>query len=103
MLYVERNSEGKIVAVSLQNEKPDAELKGVMDDEIIEFLAEGGESDFWVKMLSASDMGIIRILEDLIDLLIDKNIIMFTELPDDAQQKIKERKHVRKKWEQNPW
>ena len=40
-------------------------------------------------------MGIIRIVEDLIDLLIRKNLILFTELPEDAQAKIRERKRVR--------
>ena len=103
MLYVERNKEGKIVTVSLQNEKPGAELKSVMDEEILQFLSESGDSDFWVKMLSASDLGIVRILEDLIDLLVAKNVIMYTELPEDAQEKIQERKQVRKKMATEPF
>ncbi len=97
MLYVERNSEGQIVAVSLQSKKTDAEPKAVMDEEILKFLAKNSDSDFWMKMLSASDMGIIRILEDLIDLLVAKNIIMYTELPEDAQKKIQQRKKAREK------
>jgi len=40
-------------------------------------------------------MGIIRLLEDLIDLLIQKNVIFFTELPEQAQERIKERKRLR--------
>jgi acyl-coenzyme A synthetase/AMP-(fatty) acid ligase len=43
------------------------------------------------------DAGAIRILEDLIDLLVKKNIFMFTELPKDAQMKIQERRQLRQK------
>jgi len=46
-------------------------------------------------LLSLSDMGIIRLLEDLIDLLIRKHIISFTELPEQAQERIRERKRLR--------
>ena len=68
-----------------------------MDDEILEFLDQSVNTDPWVQLLSLSDIGIIRVLEDLIDLLIRKNIILFTELPEEAQTKIRERKRVRGK------
>ena len=73
------------------------EQKTIMDEEILEFLNKNVDTDPWVKLLSLSDIGIIRILEDLIDLLIRKNIILFTELPEEAQAKIRERKRVRKR------
>ncbi|MBU1232002.1 MAG: hypothetical protein KKD01_07060 [Proteobacteria bacterium] len=95
MLYIERNSEGKIVAVSKRGDKEGTELKSAIDEEILQFLAENGDSDLWVKILSVSDLGIIRILEDLVDLLVAKNLIMYTDLPEDAQEKIRERKKVR--------
>ena len=65
----------------------------------MQFLAENGDYDFWAKILSVSDLGIIRILEDLVDLLVAKNLIMYTDLPEDAQKKIRERKKVREKME----
>ncbi len=99
MLYIERNSEGKIVAVSQKGDGLGAEEKSALDEEILQFLAENGDSDFWAKILSVSDLGIIRILEDLVDLLVAKNLIMYTDLPEDAQEKIRERKKVRKKME----
>lgn len=99
MLYIERNSEGKIVSVSQQAYKPDVELKSAIDEELLQFLAENADSDFWVKILSISDLGIIRILEDLVDVLVAKNLIMYTDLPVDAQEKIRERKKVRERME----
>jgi hypothetical protein len=68
-----------------------------MDEEIIGFLDQNVDTDPWVQLLSLSDISIIRILEDLIDLLIQKNIILFTELPEAAQAKINERKRVRER------
>lgn len=42
-----------------------------------------------------SDASVVRVLEDLIDLLIAKQIILFTELPQDAQAKLLGRKELR--------
>jgi len=38
----------------------------------------------------------VRVLEDLIEMLTAKGIILFTELPESAQQKILLRKRLRK-------
>jgi hypothetical protein len=97
MLYIERDNAGNIIALHNKPENGAKEQKSIMDEEILEFLNKSVDTDPWIQLLSLSDIGIIRILEDLIDLLIRKNIIMFTDLPDEAQSKIKERKRVREK------
>lgn len=97
MLYVERDSDGNIIALHNKPEKGIHEQKSMMDEEILQFLNRSVDSDPWVQLLSLSDISIIRVLEDLIDLLIRKNIILFTELPAEAQKKIKQRKQVRDK------
>ena len=66
-----------------------------MDEEILDFLHTTVSADSRKLLLTLSDMGIIRLLEDLIELLIQKNIILFTELPEQAQGKITERKRLR--------
>ncbi len=45
--------------------------------------------------LDATDQDLIRVLEDVVDLLIAKGLILFTELPVDAQQKIMRRQQMR--------
>ena len=97
MLYVERDGAGNIIALHNKPEPGILEQKSIMDEEILGFLNESVDTDPWVQLLSLSDNSIIRILEDLIDLLIHKNIILFTELPEAAQAKINERKQVREK------
>ena len=97
MLYVERNKNGEIIALHIKPGPKSHEQKSIMDEEILQFLNKNVDTDPWIQLLSLSDIGIIRILEDLIDLLIRKNIILFTELPEEAQAKINERKRVREK------
>jgi hypothetical protein len=97
MLYVERDKVGNIISLHIKSEPHAREQKAIMDEEILEFLNKNVDSDPWVQLLSLSDIGIIRVLEDLIDLLIKKNVFMLTELPPEAQTKISERKRVREK------
>jgi hypothetical protein len=97
MLYIERDDAGNIIALHNKAENGVIEQKSIMDEEILEFLNKSVDTDPWIQLLSLSDIGIIRILEDLIDLLIRKNIIIFTDLPEEAQAKIRERKRVREK------
>jgi hypothetical protein len=97
MFYVERNTKGQIIAVRQNADKPGMESKHSVDDEILEFLGQEKTHDSILRILSAMDAGAIRILEDLIDLLVKKNIFMFTELPKDAQMKIQERRQLRQK------
>ena len=39
-----------------------------------------------------------RVIEDLIDVLIEKKVFMFTDLPEGAQQKLLERRGLRKEF-----
>lgn len=102
MLYVERDEEGKIVAICRQPGDRAGEAKELLDPEVLEFLRSSGEKDGLARLLSLSDTSIIRVLEDLIDLLVRKNIILFTELPEEAQKKIQERKQLRRRIGRDP-
>lgn len=46
-------------------------------------------------LLSSSDAGLARVTEDLIELLIARGVIRFTDLPLAAQNKLLERKETR--------
>jgi hypothetical protein len=48
--------------------------------------------------LGATDLEFVRVLEDVVQLLIDKGVILFTDLPDSAQQKIMLRQQLRSKF-----
>ncbi len=98
MLYVERNDEGNIIALHNSPQENAAEQKTSVDQEVLDFLEQNATSESWQTLLTISDMGFIRLLEDMVDLLIRKNVIIFTELPEKAQEKIMERKKIREKY-----
>ncbi len=47
------------------------------------------------NVLSQTDVGLARVLEDLIDVLITRGVIQFTDLPLVAQLKLMERRETR--------
>lgn len=95
MLYVERDSKGSIIALHGIPGPGITEVKSGLDQELIDFVSQNVGEDSLKLLLSLTDIGTVRILEDLIDLLGRKNIIMFTELPEKAQERISERKRIR--------
>jgi hypothetical protein len=64
-------------------------------EEIVEFLMRNQSQGELQKVLTSSDMDIVRVLEDLIDLLCKNHVIIFTDLPDVAQKKLADRKSIR--------
>jgi hypothetical protein len=76
-------------------------VKPPSDPEIWEFLNDNDDEDSLRTSLNLSDLGLIRTIEDLINLLIAKKIISFTELPVEAQERIKQRQRFRKKLSSN--
>lgn len=97
MLYVDRDDQGKIIGVHRHSPGTDqGEKLSLLNAEVLAFLSQSdSEVNSLAKLLALTDESIIRVLEDLIDLLIKKNIILFTELPEEAQEKIRERKQAR--------
>jgi hypothetical protein len=47
------------------------------------------------------DAGLIRVLEDLVDVLVARNIICITDLPGEAQHKLFARKNFRDRFQRN--
>lgn len=50
-----------------------------------------------LQEMQALDVGFIRVLEDLIDTLIDNGVLRLTDLPPQAQDKLNQRKRARQK------
>ncbi|WP_299179178.1 hypothetical protein [uncultured Neptuniibacter sp.] len=94
MLYAIRNEEGRIVSLS-ETVQPNAEPVDIKNREVLEFLSINDEEFSAEEFLEQSDTSVARILEDLIDVLIGKNLLMFTDLPAPAQKKLLSRKLAR--------
>lgn len=95
MPFVRRNADGYIDAV-YEIPEGDAQEELVADDpEVIEFLGLDAESiaqtDEWLR----SDLALARVTEDLINTMIEKGLIAFTDLPTGAQEKLIQRSNLR--------
>lgn len=94
MLFAIRNAQGQITSLSA-NPVDDSLPVDIQDPEVIMFLSRNNETNTPLEFLEKSDNEASRIIEDLIDLLVMKNTILFTELPEAAQQKLLTRKLAR--------
>jgi len=89
MPYVLRNSDGRIIGLSEQDEEGGCEELSLSHPDVAAFLEAAKHQ------LSSSDTETIRVIEDLVDILIQKKLLLFTDLPAAAQQKLSERQRMR--------
>ena len=94
MFYVQRDAQGELIraeAVAF------AESTGTLpaDHHEIQAWFANEEAEVSLKQLKHSDSEMIRVLEDLIQVLIHKGVINLTDLPVAAQAKLKDRSHAR--------
>ena len=62
--------------------------------EVLAFLADQpGSSAHFI----ASDLAFVRVVEDMLEVLLEKGVLSFTDLPAAAQSKVMERKSLRVK------
>ena len=91
MRYVKRNEEGEVVAISALPEVGYEPEQGALSGEMAAFVASVGGS----AELAASDWEFVRVIDDLLEVLMAKGLINFTDLPIEAQQKFLQRSKLR--------
>ena len=94
MLYALRNTQGRIVSLS-ETMQEGAEPADLKNPDVLAFLSVNDDTVTPDAYLGHSDLAIARIVEDLIELLVSRNLIIFTDLPDAAQRKLLTRKLAR--------
>ncbi|MFW3616496.1 tryptophan synthase subunit beta like protein [Billgrantia antri] len=93
-MYIKRNESGQVVQVSREATAECREFVPPCSPELQSFVAEDDAENL---ALSKSDLAFVRVLEDVINVLMDKGVISFTDLPEPAQQKLMERQSLRKR------
>ena len=97
MPYIRRDTEGRIA--SLHREA--AGTAEFLGDEHPDVQAFVGNADRAREDFSRLDAEFVRVIEDVIDTLIVKNVINITDLPDQAQAKLFARKSFRERVSQS--
>jgi len=93
MVYIKRQEDGEITAVSSIPEPGFEEESDARGGELTAFLSSARNS----AELAQSDLSFIRVLDDLLEVLMAKGVIAFTDLPQEAQSKLLERTSLRAK------
>ena len=96
MLFIERDSEGRIVRVEQASFPEATEQTAETTTEIAEWLKANTLRTATLHQLQPSDLEMVRVLEDLIDVLISKGVISITDLPPAAQNKMFNRAKARR-------
>src|SRR5258707_597978 len=99
MPYVIRDADGKIVQVFDQPVTGKSEQVPVDSDEYKRYVDDHAahSTEELRRQLAASDSGMARLVEDLVDVLINKGVIKFTDLPAAAGAKYLERPSTRER------
>ncbi len=98
MPYVSRDNTGLISGIFLRSQSNAQEFLPNDHPDILRFfggaLPESLSNDALMD-LTQSDIEFIRVIEDLIDVLISKNVLTFTDLPSKVREKIINRNDAR--------
>lgn len=107
MPYIARGKSGAIVAVFKQENECASEHVSPEDSELQAFLGQNGLAEKarertadrtrLQQALRRSDADFVRVLDDVIAVLLNKGMIVFTDLPSQAQQKLMIRRRLRDK------
>ncbi|MCC2655565.1 MAG: hypothetical protein K0Q76_673 [Panacagrimonas sp.] len=92
MVYVRRDASGQIVSVSREANAEHGECCPADRPDVALFIQRLAPRQ--AAMLE-SDLSLIRALEDLIDVLIRKDVLRLTDLPDSVQAKLLSRRRLR--------
>lgn len=98
MFHIVRDAQGQIE--SIHREPVSGSLPMAADDPQLRAWFQA-ETDRREAQFASLDAGLIRVVEDLVDVLVARNIIRITDLPGEAQQKLFDRKGFRDRFRRN--
>lgn len=94
-MFIKRDESGRVVQVSREVTDECKEFMPPSSPELQAFVYDDAHIESMA--LSKSDLAFVRVLEDVINVLMEKSVISFTDLPEPAQQKLMERQSMRQR------
>jgi hypothetical protein len=94
MVYVQRDERGRVLRVEheafpgMTHRVPEA------DPEVRSWLASRSLHEHLLS-LQHSDLELVRVIEDLVNVLVDRGVMRFTDLPEAARNKLQHRANTR--------
>ncbi|OHC25710.1 MAG: tryptophan synthase subunit beta [Pseudomonadales bacterium RIFCSPLOWO2_12_59_9] len=99
MVYVQRDIDGRLLRVERKPFAQMTETLAVENEELHAWLATREEVHARLAKLKDSDLELVRVLEDLVDVLVSRGVIRYTDLPEAARAKLHDRAETRAKLE----
>jgi hypothetical protein len=97
MPYVRRNTQGEVESLHRHAEAGTSEYLPDDHADVRAFLGGGASAGSGTEGFARLDADFVRVLEDVIDTLVAKNLINITDLPPEAQAKLFSRKSFRER------
>lgn len=94
-MYVKRDPSGEIIAISKLADTSFSEFLADDDLELLAFIQNA--KSIGQRALEQTDQTMARVMEDVVNLLVEQGVIRFTDLPDAAQHKLLNRRELRGK------
>ncbi|PLA75334.1 hypothetical protein CYQ88_01845 [Hydrogenovibrio sp. SC-1] len=94
MVYIKRNAQNEIIDMQF-SPKSGYEYCSLYDPDIKSFIEESQNEELIKKILKTMDIEMVRVIEDLVDILVDRRLILFTDLPEPVQNKLLFKRSIR--------
>lgn len=91
MVYVQRDAQGKLLRVEPAPFDGMSEPISVESEELHNWLKVKEEVKARLESLHSSDLELVRVLEDVVNVLVDRGVIQYTDLPEAARTKLDQR------------
>lgn len=95
MPYARLDDHGNIIELRREPVDDQDQYVAASDPGVLSFLFAQGSEDAAREFLAISDRELSRVLEDLVAVLVERELIRFTDLPADAQRKLNLRQRAR--------
>lgn len=91
MVYVQRDGQGKLLRVESQPFEGMNDTLAYQSDELKDWLEARTDVRSRLDLLRHSDLDLVRVLEDVVNVLVERGVIRYTDLPEAARRKLDER------------
>jgi hypothetical protein len=95
MLYVKKDDQGHITEIEFAPEDGFEEIS-ITDQEVSRFISKSDNSqEIIYELLNRLDLKMIRSIEDVVQVMIDKDLMLITDLPEPVQNIMLFKKRLR--------
>lgn len=91
MVYVQRDANGRLLRVESTPFEGMTENLAVESPELKAWLKTKEEVNQRLEKLHRSDLELVRVLEDVVSVLVERGVIQYTDLPEAARAKLDQR------------